>query len=142
MLEKTSSFCKLLIASVQFAFYSQLKAQNMSFRPRSDSSGSTGSHDANWQVPPKDHPHRLKRMESVQIQSFKPTIISDSRRQIEDLSRDLRVNNDHIHVIEQRLRLSLNKGLRKYVGIQLCLMNVVPLLSKPYANKVTLREQK
>ena len=74
---------------------------------------STGSHDANWQVPPKDHPHRLKRMESIQIQTYKPTIISENRRMIEDLCRDLIVNNDHIHVVEQRLRMSINEGLGK-----------------------------
>merc|ERR550534_885877 len=30
---------------------------------------------------------------------------------IEDLCRDLIVNNDHIHVVEQRLRASINQGL-------------------------------
>ena len=86
----------------------------MSQRPSLSRTNST-PHDANWQVPPKDSPHRLKRMESVQVQSYKPKIISDSRRMIEDLCRDLIVNNDHIHVIEQRLRLSISKGLKKYV---------------------------
>ena len=86
----------------------------MSRRPSLIRTNST-PHDANWQVPPKDSPHRLKRMESIQVQSYKPKIISDSRRRIEDLCRDLIVNNDHIHVIEQRLRLSISKGLKKYV---------------------------
>ena len=86
----------------------------MSHRPSLSRTNST-PHDANWQVPPKDSPHRLKRMESIQVQSYKPKIISDCRRRIEDLCRDLIVNNDHIHVIEQRLRLSISKGLKKYV---------------------------
>ena len=32
---------------------------------------------------------------------------------IEDLCRDLIVNNDHIHVVEQRLRVAINEGLGK-----------------------------
>eukprot|EP00093_Oithona_nana_P007400 07400.XXX_253757_251816_1 [CDS] Oithona nana genome sequencing. len=77
----------------------------------SGNSGS-GSHDANWKPPPKDHPG-LKRMESITIQSYKPKIISETRRMIEDLCRDLIVNNDHIHVVEQRLRVAINEGLSK-----------------------------
>lgn len=78
--------------------------------PRTES---VGSHDANWKPPPKDHPV-LKRMESITIQSYKPTIISNNRRMLEDLCRDLIVNNDHIHVVEQRLRVAINEGLKKY----------------------------
>ncbi len=33
------------------------------------------------------------------------------RRKIEDLMRDLIVNNDHIHAVEQRLRYAIDKGL-------------------------------
>ena len=32
---------------------------------------------------------------------------------LEDLCRDLVVNNDHIHVVEQRLRACINAGLGK-----------------------------
>ena len=32
---------------------------------------------------------------------------------IEDLCRDFLVNNDHIHVVEQRLRAAINEGLSK-----------------------------
>ena len=81
----------------------------MSHRNRTES---TGSHDANWKPPPKDHPV-LRKMESITIQSYKPTIISENRRMIEDLCRDLIVNNDHIHVVDQRLRLAINEGLAK-----------------------------
>ena len=39
---------------------------------------------------------------AVLVQSFKPETISDRRRQIEDLCRDLVLNNDHISKMEQR----------------------------------------
>ena len=86
----------------------------MSRRQRTESNC---SQDANWCPPPPDHPHRLKRMESMSIQTYKPTIISDNRRRIEDLCRDLIVNNDHIHVVEQRLRASINQGLGRYESL-------------------------
>lgn len=78
-------------------------------RRRADS----GGQEANWKPPPKDHPHRLKRMESIKIQSYKPTIITENRQKLEDACRDLVVNNDHIHVVEQRLRACINAGLGK-----------------------------
>ena len=40
-------------------------------RENSKMSGNSGSHDANWKPPPKDHPG-LKRMQSITIQSYKP----------------------------------------------------------------------
>ena len=85
------------------------------------------SQDANWCPPPPDHPHRLKRMESMSIQTYKPTIISDNRRMIEDLCRDLIVNNDHIHVVEQRLRASINQGLGRYESLYKSLWTVKKL---------------
>eukprot|EP00095_Tigriopus_kingsejongensis_P011343 maker-scaffold383_size189472-snap-gene-0.30 protein:Tk11343 transcript:maker-scaffold383_size189472-snap-gene-0.30-mRNA-1 annotation:"hexokinase" len=65
----------------------------------------------NWRVPARDR--ILKRTESITLQSYRPKIISENRRKIEDLCRDLVVNNDHIHVVEQRLRQAINKGLDK-----------------------------
>lgn len=67
-------------------------------------------HPANW-VPPKDRV--LRRMESITMTSYKPKIITENRRRIEDLCRDLVVNNDHIHVVEQRMRAAIEKGLDK-----------------------------
>ena len=67
-------------------------------------------HAPNW-VPPKER--ILKRMESITMTSYKPKLISENRRRIEDLCRDLVVNNDHIHVVEQRMRLAIDKGLGK-----------------------------
>ena len=56
-----------------------------------------------WKPPPKDHP-TLRRMTSMTIPSYQPKLITNQRRMLEDLCRDLVVNNDHIHVVEQRLR--------------------------------------
>lgn len=47
------------------------------------------------------------------METYKPHILSRRRRLIEDCVRDLRLNNDHIHIIEQEMRLSLQQGLSK-----------------------------
>ena len=41
------------------------------------------------------------------METYKPHILSRRRRLIEDCVRDLRLNNDHIHIIEQEMRLAL-----------------------------------
>ena len=38
------------------------------------------------------------------METYKPHILSRRRRLIEDCVRDLRLNNDHIHIIEQEMR--------------------------------------
>ena len=63
--------------------------------------------DACFRVP------KRKKTSVVLIQSFKPTTVSDTRRQIEDYCRDLIINNDHISQMEQRLRAAIEKGLNK-----------------------------
>ncbi len=63
--------------------------------------------DACFRVP------KRKKTSVVLIQSFKPTTVSDTRRQIEDYCRDLVINNDHISIMEQRLRAAIEKGLHK-----------------------------
>jgi len=45
------------------------------------------------------------------MRTYKPHLITERRRRVEDLCRDLVVNNDHIHVMEMRLRAALAKGL-------------------------------
>ena len=50
---------------------------------------------------------------SILINSYQPTIITDKRRKLEDLCRDLVVNNDHVHVVEQRMRVAIEQGLSK-----------------------------
>merc|ERR1719215_1850781 len=47
------------------------------------------------------------------METYKPHILSRRRRLIEDCVRDLRLNNDHIHIIEQEMRKSIQKGLSK-----------------------------
>ncbi len=49
---------------------------------------SVSSQELNWKPPPRDHPV-LRRMQSFSMQSYKPKIISETRRMIEDLCRDL-----------------------------------------------------
>jgi hexokinase len=63
--------------------------------------------DACFRVP------KRKKTSVVLIQSFKPTTVNDTRRQIEDYCRDLIINNDHISQMEQRLRAAIDKGLDK-----------------------------
>ena len=46
---------------------------------------------------------------SILINSYQPTIITEKRRRLEDLCRDLVVNNDHIHVVEQRMRVAIDQ---------------------------------
>ena len=38
------------------------------------------------------------------LETYKPHILGRRRRLIEDCVRDLRLNNDHIHIIEQAMR--------------------------------------
>ena len=44
------------------------------------------------------------RCPSISMKTYKPHLITEKRRKVEDLCRDLVVNNDHIHIIEMRLR--------------------------------------
>jgi len=53
------------------------------------------------------------RCPSISMKTYKPHLITEKRRKVEDLCRDLVVNNDHIHIIEMRLRQAINKGLKK-----------------------------
>ena len=41
------------------------------------------------------------------METYKPHILSRRRRLIEDCVRDLRLNNDHIHIVEQEMRRSI-----------------------------------
>ncbi len=45
------------------------------------------------------------------LETYKPHILSLRRRLIEDCVRDLTLNNDHIHIVEQRMRQSIEQGL-------------------------------
>merc|ERR1719250_162326 len=45
------------------------------------------------------------------LETYKPNLLTRRRRLIEDFVRDLMLNNDHIHVMEQQMRGGLLKIL-------------------------------
>ncbi len=45
--------------------------------------------------------------------SYPPRIITNERRMIEDLCRDLVINNDHVYVVLKRLQLAIEQGLSR-----------------------------
>jgi len=47
------------------------------------------------------------------METYKPNLLSRRRRLIEDCVRDLQLNNDHIHVVEQKMRDAVKAGLSK-----------------------------
>lgn len=47
------------------------------------------------------------------METYKPNLLSRRRRLIEDCIRDLQLNNDHIHVVEQKMRDAVKMGLSK-----------------------------
>jgi len=46
------------------------------------------------------------------METYKPHILTRRRQLIEDCVRDLRLNNDHIHIVEQEMRKAIQKGLK------------------------------
>ena len=61
------------------------------------------------------------------LETYKPHILTRRRRLIEDCVRDLRLNNDHIHIIEQEMRKSVKVRL-VLVLLLLVLLQVLLLL--------------
>ena len=47
------------------------------------------------------------------LETYKPNLLTRRRRLIEDFIRDLMLNNDHIHVLEQKMRDAIKQGLTK-----------------------------
>ena len=45
------------------------------------------------------------------LQTYKPHILGRRRHLIEDCVRDLRINNDHIHIVEQEMRQAIAVSL-------------------------------
>ena len=81
------------------------------------------------------HNRAFRRGESVTsilINSYQPTIITETRRKIEDLCRDLVVNNDHVHCVEQRMRVAIEqvqcRGRDWHTAVSLFVLNVVVCL--------------
>ena len=54
-----------------------------------------------------------QRCSSISMKTYKPHLITENRRKVEDFCRDLVVNNDHIHIIEMRLRAAISRGVRR-----------------------------
>ena len=50
------------------------------------------------------------------LETYKPNLLTRRRRLIEDFVRDLRLNNDHIHVMEQQMRDAIKLGLEGEPG--------------------------
>jgi len=46
------------------------------------------------------------------LETYKPNLLTRRRRLIEDFVRDLMLNNDHIHVVEQQMRDAIKMGLK------------------------------
>jgi len=46
------------------------------------------------------------------LETYKPNLLTRRRRLIEDFVRDLMLNNDHIHVVEQQMREAIKCGLQ------------------------------
>ena len=45
------------------------------------------------------------------LETYKPNLLTRRRRLIEDFVRDLMLNNDHIHVVEQQMRWDRSRDL-------------------------------
>ena len=41
------------------------------------------------------------------METYKPHILTRRRQLLEDCVRDLRLNNDHIHIVEQEMRQAI-----------------------------------
>ena len=54
------------------------------------------------------------------LETYKPNLLTRRRRLIEDFVRDLMLNNDHIHVVEQQMRW------RRYLGQANQIANLPP----------------
>lgn len=82
---------------------------------RSGTQSSTGMPDFRQSV--KAHLQKTKDempqglMREV-METYKPHILSRRRRLIEDCVRDLRLNNDHIHIIEQEMRKAIQVKIK------------------------------
>ena len=69
------------------------------------------------------------------METYKPHILSRRRRLIEDCVRDLRLNNDHIHIIEQEMRLALQvKKTLSEICIWACFKKRLPHSSNFFLN--------
>lgn len=57
--------------------------------------------------------HWRKISQKIQVSTYKAQTVSEPRQQLEDFCRDLIINNDHISIMERRMRDAIDKGLQK-----------------------------
>ena len=50
------------------------------------------------------------------METYKPHILTRRRQLIEDCVRDLRLNNDHIHIVEQEMRIAIQVSFPKIIS--------------------------
>ena len=50
------------------------------------------------------------------METYKPHILTRRRQLIEDCVRDLRLNNDHIHIVEQEMRIAIQVSFSKIIS--------------------------
>ena len=49
------------------------------------------------------------------METYKPHVLTRRRQLIEDCVRDLRLNNDHIHIVEQEMRIAIQVSFPKMI---------------------------
>ena len=109
------SYCGLIDAKIR-ASDKDLPVQGQQPQSRTGTTNSTGMPDFRSNV--KEHLQKTKDampqglMREV-METYKPHILSRRRRLIEDCVRDLRLNNDHIHIIEQEMRKAVQVRIKK-----------------------------
>ena len=64
---------------------------------------------------PKGNRHwqllRRQTSNAILLHSYKSLTVTDTRRPIEDSCRDLVINNDHISLMERKMRSAIERGL-------------------------------
>ena len=50
------------------------------------------------------------------METYKPHILTRRRQLIEDCVRDLRLNNDHIHIVEQEMRIAIQVSFPEIIS--------------------------
>lgn len=56
---------------------------------------------------------RRQTSNAILLHSYQSLTVTDTRRQIEDYCRDLVINNDHISLMERKMRAAIEKGLNR-----------------------------
>lgn len=67
----------------------------------------TSTGNRHWQL------LRRQTSNAILLHSYKSLTVTDTRRQIEDYCRDLLINNDHISLMERKMRSAIEKGLNR-----------------------------